>query len=47
MGGCDIVTEMFESGELADALGASRQPEVEPDPPATEPPPLQIDNLQR
>jgi monothiol glutaredoxin len=26
VGGCDIVTEMFESGELADALGV-KQPE--------------------
>lgn len=28
VGGCDIVTEMFESGELAELLGAE-QPEVE------------------
>jgi monothiol glutaredoxin len=27
VGGCDIVTEMFESGELADALGV-KQPEI-------------------
>ena len=47
VGGCDIVMEMFESGELAEALGASGQPEAAPDPPQAEPPPLQIDNLQR
>jgi monothiol glutaredoxin len=47
VGGCDIVMEMFESGELAEALGASRQPEAAPDPPQAEAPPLQIDNLQR
>jgi monothiol glutaredoxin len=29
VGGCDIVTEMFESGQLAEALGVS-QPEAEP-----------------
>jgi monothiol glutaredoxin len=27
VGGCDIVSEMFESGELADALGV-KQPEI-------------------
>src|SRR3954469_6049475 len=47
VGGCDIVTEMHESGELAQALGV--QPPAEaPDeaPVAAEPgaPPLQIDN---
>jgi monothiol glutaredoxin len=47
VGGCDIVMEMFESGELAEALGASGQPEAAPDAPQAEPPPLQIDNLQR
>ena len=47
VGGCDIITEMYESGELAETLG------VEPpaDAPAAAPaaaepgaPPLQIDN---
>jgi monothiol glutaredoxin len=43
VGGCDIVTEMFESGELAELLGAGGQA------PATEPAvadgaPLQIEN---
>ena len=32
IGGCDIVTEMFESGELADELGVEQ------------PPPLEIEN---
>ena len=31
VGGCDIVTEMFETGELAEALGVE-QPEVAPAP---------------
>ena len=30
VGGCDIVTEMYESGELAEALGV-KQPESAPD----------------
>jgi monothiol glutaredoxin len=47
VGGCDIVMEMFESGELAEALGASPQPQAAPDPQNAEPPPLRIDNLQR
>src|SRR3954452_7864002 len=40
LGGCDIVEEMFESGELAEALGAE-QPEnvqVQTAPPAQSPP---------
>ena len=45
LGGCDIVEEMFESGELAEALGVE-QPEVpataSPAPPAQSPP-LQIE----
>ena len=39
VGGCDIVTEMYESGELADVLGA-QQPEVAV-PPAPEGQPVQ------
>jgi len=35
VGGADIVTEMFESGELAEVLGTE---------PAAEPAPLQIEN---
>jgi monothiol glutaredoxin len=45
VGGCDIVSEMFESGELADALGAE-QPEAPaaPEPAAVEAAPLGIEN---
>ena len=31
VGGCDIITEMYESGELADKLGVD-QPEEKPEP---------------
>ena len=47
VGGCDIVTEMYESGELADTLGLSKPADApEEAPVATEPgaPPLQIKN---
>jgi monothiol glutaredoxin len=30
VGGCDIVTEMYESGELAEALGVQQPPATEP-----------------
>jgi monothiol glutaredoxin len=45
VGGCDIVTEMYETGELAEALGVD-QPEAPPAPeaPAAAPPPLGIEN---
>ena len=47
VGGCDIVTEMYETGELADLLGVE-QPEDEPEPPSVEPPaasaPMQLEN---
>jgi monothiol glutaredoxin len=47
VGGCDIVTEMYESGELAQAIGVE-PPADAPDeaPAAAEPgaPPLQIHN---
>src|SRR3954452_6027837 len=33
VGGCDIMLEMYESGELAELLGVE-QPEEEPEPPA-------------
>jgi len=45
LGGCDIIEEMFESGELAEALGAE-QPEsaqVAPAAPPAQSPPLQIE----
>ena len=46
MGGCDIVTEMYESGELHEALGGERPAEAA-DAPAAEPSgpqPLGIEN---
>ena len=44
VGGCDIVTEMYESGELATVLGVE-QPAEAPAANAVEPgAPLQIDN---
>ena len=45
LGGCDIIEEMFESGELAEALGAE-QPEdaqVPQTAPPAQSPPLQIE----
>ena len=44
VGGCDIVTEMYESGELAQALGV--EPAADEAAPASAEPgaPLQIDN---
>jgi monothiol glutaredoxin len=48
VGGCDIVTEMYESGELAQALGVEQPAEEEaPEPPQAEAPqsaPLGIEN---
>ncbi len=47
VGGCDIITEMYETGELAQALGVEPPAEApEHAPKAAEPgaPPLQIDN---
>ena len=41
VGGCDIVTEMFESGELAELVGTEHPANVQP-PPASAPPPIQI-----
>jgi monothiol glutaredoxin len=43
VGGCDIVTEMYESGELAQTLGVE-QPEAAPEPQASAPKPLGIEN---
>ncbi len=45
VGGCDIVTEMYESGELHTALGLENAPaEAAPEPQAPEAAPLTIDN---
>src|SRR5881275_2505788 len=46
VGGCDIVTEMYETGELAERLGVD-QPDAEPEPPTVDAPqsaPLGIEN---
>ena len=46
IGGCDIVTEMYETGELAQRLGVA-QPDAEPEPPTVDAPqsaPLGIEN---
>ena len=45
VGGCDIVTEMFESGELAETLGVERPEGTTPAAPQTTAPapPLQIE----
>ena len=44
LGGCDIVTEMYESGELATVLGVEAS-DADPAPAAVDPgAPLQIDN---
>jgi monothiol glutaredoxin len=48
VGGCDIVTEMYESGELAEALGVEAPAEAAPDAPseapAAGPAPMGIEN---
>ena len=45
VGGCDIVTEMYETGELAQKLGVE-QPEEDPEPEAPQPQraPLGLEN---
>ena len=45
IGGCDIVTEMYETGELAEKLGVE-QPEDEPEPETPQPQraPLGLEN---
>jgi monothiol glutaredoxin len=44
LGGCDIVEEMYESGELAEQLGVEQPAEATaPQAQAGGPPPLQID----
>jgi monothiol glutaredoxin len=46
VGGCDIVTEMYESGELAQTLGLEGEPvgEPTPEPSPVEAAPLSIEN---
>ena len=45
VGGCDIVTEMYESGELHEALGLENAPaRRRPRPRRRRPPPLSIEN---
>jgi monothiol glutaredoxin len=47
VGGCDIVTEMYETGELAQVMGAEQPAEAPREEPAgvqPEAPPLQIQN---
>ena len=45
IGGCDIVTEMFESGELAQTLGVEQPEDADtPDAEAAAAPPMGIEN---
>jgi monothiol glutaredoxin len=46
VGGCDIVTEMFESGELADTLGVAPAPDAATEAPEADvaPRPMGIEN---
>jgi monothiol glutaredoxin len=45
VGGCDIVTEMYQSGELQEALGLEEAPVAEaPEPEPAQAPPLSIEN---
>jgi monothiol glutaredoxin len=48
VGGCDIVTEMYETGELAELLGVEQPEDVEPEPPSVQPAaqaaPMQLEN---
>jgi monothiol glutaredoxin len=48
VGGCDIITEMYQSGELQEVLGIETSAASAEEPvavSASEPAPLQIDNL--
>jgi len=47
VGGCDIVTEMFETGELAELLGIDAGAAAAADPEMAESAPLQIENRLR
>jgi monothiol glutaredoxin len=44
VGGCDIVTEMYESGELHEALGLEPAEAEEPEAADVQAPPLSIEN---
>jgi monothiol glutaredoxin len=44
VGGCDIITEMHESGELAEVLGVEAPAGTPAGAPQADAPPLQIDN---
>ena len=45
LGGSDIILEMYESGELAEALGVeATEPEPAPEPDVAGAPPIQIEN---
>ena len=44
VGGCDIITEMYETGELAEALGVETPANDAPDGQTADAPPLQIEN---
>ena len=46
LGGCDIVEEMFESGELAEALGVEQPADVQAPPAAQQSAPQQSPPLQ-
>ncbi|MBV9467390.1 MAG: Grx4 family monothiol glutaredoxin [Solirubrobacterales bacterium] len=48
VGGCDIITEMHQTGELHEVLGLEPDPARQPvpEPPAVEPPPLSIETRQ-
>ena len=43
VGGCDIITEMYESGELAGLLGVE-QPDAEPEPAPVQKGPMGLEN---
>jgi monothiol glutaredoxin len=43
VGGCDIVTEMYETGELAETLGVAA-PDESPEAVTPDGPPMQIEN---
>ncbi len=44
VGGCDIIMEMHETGELAETLGLAPQSGAEPEAVTPEGPPIQIEN---